>query len=312
MTKNLTKYFGSRKVVDDISLETYAGEVFGFLGPNGAGKTTTIKMILGLLTRDGGEIFINGIDAKKDFEGAMRNIGGIVENPEMYNYLTGLQNLRQYKRIRDNVTEERIAEVIKLVGLEKRARDKVKKYSLGMKQRLGIAQSIMHYPKVLILDEPTNGLDPAGIKELRDTLKKLAHNEGVGVFVSSHLLWEMQQMCDRVGIIHRGKLIDVRSAEQLTASDNEDIYRFTAEPADKAAEIIAEMAEDGVTVVEKAPNHVDIKVPPGFDVNLVTAKLIAENIALRGINKRERSLEDMFMEITRSGSSSSEGGDQIA
>jgi ABC-2 type transport system ATP-binding protein len=222
-TIGLTKSFGKRKVVDDINIETYAGEIFGLLGPNGAGKTTLIKMIFGLLKQDSGEIYINGINTLQDFESAMTGIGGIVENPEMYNYLSGLQNLRQYARIRDGITKERVAEVVRIVGLEKRIREKVKKYSLGMKQRLGLAQAIMHRPRVLILDEPTNGLDPAGIKELRDMLKELAHKENIGVFVSSHFLSEMQLMCDRVGIITNGKLVDVRDIGDK--DDNlEDIF----------------------------------------------------------------------------------------
>jgi ABC-2 type transport system ATP-binding protein len=222
-TIGLTKRFGKRLAADNINLETYAGEVFGFLGPNGAGKTTTIKMILGLLHPDAGEIYINGVNTRTDFEEAMANIGGIVEGPEMYGYLSGLQNLQQYRRIREGVSRQRLDEVIRLVGLEKRIREKVKKYSLGMKQRLGVAHAIMHRPRLLILDEPTNGLDPAGIKQLRDIIKDLAHNQGVGVFVSSHQLAEMQLMCDRVGIISNGRLVDVRPVSN--ADDSlEDIF----------------------------------------------------------------------------------------
>ncbi|MCL2603119.1 MAG: ATP-binding cassette domain-containing protein [Defluviitaleaceae bacterium] len=210
-TIGLTKSFGKRRVADDMNIEVYAGEVFGFLGPNGAGKTTAIKMILGLLKQDAGEIYINGTNTLHDFEGAMASIGGIVESPEMYGYLSGWENLRQHARIRGGISRARIAEMVKLAGLEKRIREKVKKYSLGMKQRLGIAQALMHRPRVLILDEPTNGLDPAGIKELRILLKDLAHKENIGVLVSSHILGEMQQMCDRVGIVSGGRLVDVRN-----------------------------------------------------------------------------------------------------
>jgi ABC-2 type transport system ATP-binding protein len=299
----LTKTFGSKTVVDDITLETYAGEVFGFLGPNGAGKTTTIKMIMGLLRRDSGEIYINGVDTRKNFEKAMENIGGIVENPEMYNYLTGLQNLRQYKRIRSGITDERIDEVVRLVGLEKRIKEKVKRYSLGMKQRLGVAQSIMHRPKVLIFDEPTNGLDPAGIKELRDMLKGLAHEEKVGVFVSSHLLSEMQLMCDRVGIISNGKLIAVKSAAELSGDGDENggaVYRLTVEPVEKAAELLAEAEPGKISVVSRTPQYLDVRMTED-DVNTVSALLINNGVSLRGINKQERSLEDMFIEITGGG-----------
>jgi len=305
-TQGLTKYFGRRCVVDNISLETYAGEVFGFLGPNGAGKTTAIKMILGLLTRDAGDIYINNIDMRKNFEGAMDNIGGIVENPEMYNYLTGLQNLRQYQRIRNGVTNERVAEVINLVKLENRINEKVKRYSLGMKQRLGIAQAILHRPRLLILDEPTNGLDPAGIRELRDMLKDLAHKENVGVFVSSHMLSEMQLMCDRVGIISNGKLLDVKSASELSSNGDELVFRFTVTPVAQAAEILTGMPDFGASIVHQAPQYIDIKMADISHVNAITLQLINNNITLLGIARQERTLEDAFIEITR------EGGGQIA
>jgi len=305
--ENLSKYFGSRKVIDDISFETYAGEVFGFLGPNGAGKTTTIKMIMGLLSRDSGNIFINGADTKKDFEGAMANIGGIVENPEMYNYLTGIQNLRQYKRVRDGVTEERLSEVVRLVGLENRIKDKVKKYSLGMKQRLGIAQSIMHRPKVLILDEPTNGLDPAGIKELRDIFKKMAHEENVGVFVSSHLLSEMELMCDRVGIIVNGRLIDVKPVAELTSSiGGRLVYRFTVNPIDRALEILASMNYPA-DKINAAAQYIDIKIDDAAtEVSLINAAFINGGVSLFGVSRLEQKLEDIFIELTGG------GGGQIA
>ena len=305
--ENLSKYFGSRKVIDDISFETYAGEIFGFLGPNGAGKTTTIKMIMGLLSRDSGKIYINGIDAKKDFEGAMANIGGIVENPEMYNYLTGIQNLRQYKRMRDGVTEERLNEVISIVGLQNRIKDKVKKYSLGMKQRLGIAQSIMHRPKVLILDEPTNGLDPAGIKELRDILKKMAHEENVGVFVSSHLLSEMELMCDRVGIIVNGKLIDVQTVSELTSSISGGgiIYRFTVNPVEKAAEILASMNYP-TEKIKAAAQYIDVQIENETEISQINAAFINGGVSLMGAMKLEQKLEDIFIELTGG------GGGQIA
>jgi len=304
-TEHLTKSFGRRKVVDDISLETYAGEVFGFLGPNGAGKTTTIKMIMGLLTRDSGNIFINGIDAAKDFEGAMACIGGIVENPEMYGYLTGLQNLRQYQRIRSGVTDERILEVVNLVKLDYRIKEKVKRYSLGMKQRLGVAQSIMHRPRLIILDEPTNGLDPAGIKELRDILKDMAHRENVGVFVSSHLLSEMQLMCDRVGIISNGRLLSVKSTEEMTRGESAGgaIYRYTVGNIAGALGVIG--GTGGVSIVGHTDQFIDVNVTDDA-IDALNAGLISSGVSLRGLARMERSLEDIFIEAT------SEGGGQIA
>ena len=182
--EHLNKSLGKKQILNDVSFETYKGEIFGFLGPNGAGKTTTIKVAVGMLSLDDGTISICGKDLKKDFEGAMSNVGGIVENPEMYKYMSGYDNLKQYARMRKGVTKQRIDEVVEIVGLSNRINDKVSKYSLGMRQRLGVAQALLHNPQVLILDEPTNGLDPAGIKALRDVLKKIAHEEKVSIIVS--------------------------------------------------------------------------------------------------------------------------------
>jgi ABC-2 type transport system ATP-binding protein len=189
--KNVTKVFGKRTIIDHLTLDLPSAEVFGFLGPNGAGKTTTIRMMVGLMSLTDGDVLIEGHSIRKDYEKAIRHVGAIVENPEMYKYLTGFQNLLHFSRMVPGITKQRIDEVVELVGLKSRIHDKVKTYSLGMRQRLGVAQAIMHKPSLLILDEPTNGLDPAGIRELRDYLRKLSREEGITVFVSSHLLSEM-------------------------------------------------------------------------------------------------------------------------
>lgn len=213
--KNLSKSFGKRTVLDNISFEAYRGEVLGFLGPNGAGKTTTIKIIMGFLGMDSGEILIDGLNLKNNYEKCMAKLGGIVENPEMYKELSGRVNLEMYARLHDGVTKERIDEVVALVGMGNRINDKVKKYSLGMKQRVGLAQALLHRPEILIMDEPTNGLDPTGIKELRDIFKTLAHQENIAVIVSSHMLTEMEQMCDRVAVIDRGKILSQRPISEF-------------------------------------------------------------------------------------------------
>jgi ABC-2 type transport system ATP-binding protein len=297
---NLNKWFGRKKIIDNLSLEVYAGEVFGFLGPNGAGKTTTIKMIMGFLDTDGGEIFLNGINLKKDFEKAMANIGGIVENPEMYKDISGLTNLKMYARLQSNVSKERIDQVVHIVGMENRIREKVKKYSLGMKQRVGLAQAILHKPKILILDEPTNGLDPVGIKELRDILKNLAHNENVAVFVSSHLLSEMELMCDRVGIINNGKLIGVKTIEEMQtqASGGKTVYRFTVKPVEKALELVRNEYSEKIKSVTE--DHIDIEVNED-DVMKINSLFAANTIGIAGVAKIETSLEDAFMDITGGG-----------
>ena len=202
--KNLKKSFGKKKVIKDVSFFVEEGDILGFIGPNGAGKTTTIKLILGLQRLDEGTVLINSFDIKKNFVKAIERVGTIVENPDMYMYLSGRKNLELVRHLYKNITEERIDEVIKIVGLDKRIDDKVSKYSLGMRQRLGIAQAILHHPNLLILDEPTNGLDPEGIVELRNLLKKLAKEEKMGILISSHNLMELESFCNKVCIIQWG------------------------------------------------------------------------------------------------------------
>lgn len=301
--EHLNKSFGKRQILHDISLETYQGEVFGFLGPNGAGKTTTIKIAVGLLALEEGEIFINGVSVQKDFEKAMAGVGGIVENPELYKHLSGLDNLRQYARMRGGVDEKRIAEVVELVGLTNRIREKISKYSLGMRQRLGVAQAILHRPKLLILDEPTNGLDPAGIKDLRDILKRLAHEEGVGVLVSSHLMSEMELMCDRVGIIVQGKLLEVKTIEEMVSTAHDETIHVTmkvSEP-ERALELVEtavakKLGEDGLLQLTLSHQTADEQIAD------IIAALVGGGIRVMScVPEENRKLEDVFIELTKSG-----------
>lgn len=293
--KNVSKSFGKRKVIDNISLKVNSGEIFGFLGPNGSGKTTTIKMILRLIDSDEGEIKVNGFDNRKQFEQAMECIGAIVENPDMYKYMSGIDNLKLHARIR-NIDEKRINEVLEMVGLKDRAKDKVGKYSLGMKQRLGLALTLLHNPKVLILDEPTNGLDPAGIKQLRDILKKISHEENVAVFVSSHILTEMQQMCDRVAVLDNGKIVKI---EQITNSEEEKIETIELRIKDKikAIKILKEKFEVDAKE-EKDSLLVTIqteKVPE------VVRELAIEDVGIKAVIPREHNLEKIFFDATEGG-----------
>lgn len=302
--EHLNKYFGKKQILHDVSFETYAGEVFGFLGPNGAGKTTTIKIAVGLLSLDEGDIVINGFSVTKQFEKAMACIGGIVENPEMYKYLTGLQNLRQYARMREGVDEARIQEVVKLVGLSNRINDKVSKYSLGMRQRLGVAQAILHKPKLLILDEPTNGLDPAGIKELRDILKNLAHKENIAVLVSSHLMSEMELMCDRVGILVNGKLVDVQTVEQMVSAKVGEKAHYTLRVSDpeQALPLLLDIPDDCKQVDDQ---NLLLQVEPAeADERVATAieQMIRGGIRVMNcIPTENKKLEDVFIELTQTG-----------
>jgi ABC-2 type transport system ATP-binding protein len=291
--KNVRKDIGKKTIIHDLSLEVFPGEVFGFLGPNGAGKTTTIRMIVGLMGITSGEVLINGISIQKDFEKAIQHVGAIVENPEMYKFLTGYQNLLHYARMTKGVTKERIDEVVKLVGLEKRIHDKVKTYSLGMRQRLGLAQALLHRPSLLILDEPTNGLDPAGIREIRDYLRKLAKEEGLGIIVSSHLLSEMEMMCDRFAIIQHGRLVGIESVQELSQQAQKVL--LTVEPVEQA-----------LTVIKNIYPHMNITpVKQGIEVSIdyaeipsLNATLVSENIKVYGIQVLTKSLEERFLEMT--------------
>ena len=301
--EKLNKTLGKRHILHDISFEAHAGEVFGFLGPNGAGKTTTIKCAVGLISIDDGTIEICGHNVNKEFEAAMANVGGIVENPEMYKYLTARQNLEQYARMRDGVTPERIDKVVELVGLTNRMNEKIVKYSLGMRQRIGVAQALLHNPKLLILDEPTNGLDPAGIKELRDILKKLAHEEGVCVIVSSHLMSEMELMCDRVGIIANGHMLGVYTLEEMISSNNGATtdYLINCSDVNKAFELV------NIEGVEKkiVNEQLEIIVPNDQAHELISAvnkTIVMNDIGLFEVTMREKKkLEEVFIEMTGNG-----------
>ena len=198
---NVTKSFGNRIAVNNISFRIREGEIFGFLGPNGAGKTTTMKLICGLCSITKGQIRICNFDIPKDKEKALQHVGALIENPLMYPNMTGYENLKYYASLYKNISKDDIMKYARIVGLEHRLKDKVKTYSLGMKQRLGIAQALLHSPKLLILDEPLSGLDPNGVKEMRDFLKMLAKEYNIAILISSHMLADMEQICDTIGII---------------------------------------------------------------------------------------------------------------
>ena len=269
------------------------------IGPNGAGKTTIIKMVMGFFRPDNGTIIINGFNRKTHYEAAMASIGGIVENPEMYNSLSARLNLQMYARLHEGVTKERIDEVLELVGLTDRADEPVKKYSLGMKQRIGLAQALLHRPKVLILDEPTNGLDPAGIHLLRDILTQCAHEEGVAVMVSSHLLSEIQVMCDRIGIINHGKLLQICSIDDfVNQAQSSTVYRIkTSDPA-KAKEILSEKYNNRIFNVNEDTLDIEIEEE---QINECVRTLVASGSDILGVQKLESSLEEAFLEITGGG-----------
>nr|WGE06349.1 ABC transporter ATP-binding protein [Bacillus subtilis] len=288
--KNVTKNIRGRTIIDDLSFTIREGEVFGFLGPNGAGKTTTIRMMVGLMKLSKGDVLICGKSITKEYAKAIKHIGAIVENPELYKFLSGYKNLQQYARMVKGVTKEKIDEVVELVGLTDRIHDKVKTYSLGMRQRLGLAQCLLHDPKVLILDEPTNGLDPAGIREIRDHLKKLTRERGMAVIVSSHLLSEMELMCDRIAILQKGKLIDIQNVKDENIDEN-DTYFFQVEQPNEAAAVLNQY-----DLLSKT-NGVEIKLAKD-EVPAVIELLVMQQIRIYEVKVITKSLEDRFLEMT--------------
>jgi len=225
IARDLSKTIKGKQIVKSVSITLQPGEVFGFLGPNGAGKTTTIRMLVGLIRPTRGSVTICGYDVQKDFERALRCVGAIVETPDLYRFLSGRENLEHFARMLGGVDAAEISRVGRLVQLEHRLDDRVGTYSLGMRQRLGIAQALLGSPRLLVLDEPANGLDPAGIREMRQLLRSLAMDRGMSVFVSSHLLAEIELMCDRVAIIHRGEVLKAGRVDELIRSRREMALR---------------------------------------------------------------------------------------
>lgn len=303
--QHIKKKIGKKWIVQDVTFEVKAGEIFGFLGPNGAGKTTTIRMLVDLIRPTEGHIQICGYDVQKQPEQALAYVGSIVENPEVYTYLTGWENLEHFARMMPGVSAARITEVVDTVRLGARIHDKVKTYSLGMRQRLGIAQALLGRPKLLIMDEPTNGLDPKGIKELRVFIRKLAE-EGMAVFVSSHLLSEIQLLCDRVAIISQGRVLAVGTVEELIA-DGANYVVWQLEPrAGGEAILIA----DGVRLVEDPDNVLDVTILAGMgdqaivtimspdDVANQVSRLVKQGISVESVQRINPTLEQLFLEMT--------------
>ncbi len=291
--RNLTKVIGDRTIVDDVSFELQPGEVFGFLGPNGAGKTTTIRMLVGLIRPTAGSVEICGFDIRREFEKAMRCIGCIVENPDLYRFMTGRENLQHFSRMLglDRSEIERVAE---LVNLDHRLDQRVGTYSLGMRQRLGIAQAMLGSPRVLILDEPSNGLDPAGIREIRELLRRLATERGLAVFVSSHLLGEVELMCDRVAIIHRGRILKDGPVKNLIS--NRRAMEFKVNDVTRALRVFE---QSGARATPPASgDHAVLVAIEEDDAPPLVASLVREGIEVFHARPKIQTLEEMFIEVT--------------
>ncbi|MFA1736326.1 ABC transporter ATP-binding protein [Lysinibacillus fusiformis] len=293
--QNLSKTIHGKQLIQQLNIDLYPGQITGFLGPNGAGKTTTIRMMTGLMHPTEGKVIIDGLSLQEHYEEAISKVGVIVENPEMYKFMSGYKNLLHFARMHKNVTKERIMEVVKQVGLENRIHEKVSTYSLGMRQRLGLAQALLHRPKFLILDEPTNGLDPAGIREFRMYLRKIAAEDNVSVFVSSHLLSEIELMCDRVAVIQNGKLIDIREIHNESTS----FYYVEAQPQEQVS---AHLAQHDYKFEPVNQGYViELKKE---DVPALTLGLVQAGMQLFAVQPHQKTLEDQFLEMT--------GGGQIA
>ena len=288
--KGLNKHFGSKQILFDVSFDLEEGEILGFIGPNGAGKTTTIKLILGLQKIESGSVKINGFDIVNDFERAIARVGAIVESPDTYMYMSGRDNLKIMAEYYGDVTPERIEEVIKLVGLENRIDDKVSKFSLGMRQRLGIAAALLHNPNVLILDEPTNGLDPEGIKEVRELLIKLAKKENIGILISSHNLAELDNFVTNACIIQNGKIIVTQSMKELKKVEK-SAFVFDLDKTEGVDELI-----NKEHVVMK--NNMVKVFMDRDDVPALIEKFIKNKYKVYEVRMLQLSLEDAFLEKT--------------
>lgn len=283
--QNLCKSFGKKQILKDVSFEIDEKDILAFIGPNGSGKTTTIKLILGLQNIDSGSVKINGYDVEKDFVKSIEKVGAIVENPDTYMYLSGWQNLKLVANLYKGVTDDDLKTIVKTVGLENRIHDKVSKYSLGMRQRLGIARALVNKPNLLVLDEPTNGLDPEGIKDLRILLKRLA-KEGMGILISSHNLAELESFCNKVLIIDNGVILEKSEVRKFKDNDNKYLFKV-----DNTKNIKL----DGMYEVTKTTFCINGEKE---SIASIIKTLVNEDIKIYEVTLTELTLEEAFLKKT--------------
>ncbi len=284
--EKLCKKIRKKDILKDVSFEMNEGDILAFIGPNGAGKTTTIKCILGLQKISSGQVFINGYDIKKDFVHAIEKVGALVEEPDVYFYLSGLENLKMQARMYPHVVMDDISRIVELVGLEDRIHDKVSKYSLGMRQRLGIAITLLHSPNLLLLDEPTNGLDPEGIKDLRVLLKRLAKS-GVAILISSHNLSELETFCNRVLIIAKGEILEESSIEEIKNMD-ENKYIIKVDNSNDCKPYL----KDSDQIIDS--RFIEV-IRDEEEIAVFIRCLVMHDISLYEVKKESMSLEEAFM-----------------
>ncbi|EFG87318.1 putative bacitracin transport ATP-binding protein BcrA [Clostridium carboxidivorans P7] len=299
--KNVSKKRGKTQVLTDVNFSINKGEICGFVGRNGAGKTTLIKIITSMLFPDKGEVIICGKNLKTEREEALKNVGSVVETPEMYGYMTGRQNLNYIASVLENVTKDEIEDAIKFSNLGIKIDEKVKKYSLGMKQRLGLAQAIIGNVSLLILDEPTNGLDPMGVFELKNTINTLAKEKGVSIFISSHILSEIENICTKVVFIDDGKIISIQKiGDKEKVSTEKNMFIKTNLPQ-KASETIQKIPDvkllkvenDGISILINTELH---------DIFEILKNLHEDGINVEGCFEVKQNLEDKFVKMMGEGS----------
>jgi len=289
--ENISKTIKNKEIIKGISFEINTKEILGFLGPNGAGKSTTLRMIVGLSKPSSGNIYIDGHSITRDYVKAMSQVGCIIETPDMYNYMSGYKNLEMLGSMSKGVTKHAIDEAIELVGMEHRIHDKVGIYSMGMKQRLGLAQALMHKPKLLVLDEPTNGLDPQGIYEFREIIKTLVKERGISVLVSSHLINEVQLLCDKVSIINGGKIVKNASIDALLSTGQ---VNWTIDDVETAQRLLKHDFDIDATIT----NGQLSAIVSADRLTEINAAMIYAGIKIQYVSTQNRTLEDLFLSFT--------------
>ena len=293
----LTKTYGTKKVVNNVTFSLYPGQIFGFVGPNGAGKSTTIRMITGLTPITSGSIKICGYSIERNFQQAISNVGAVVEIPQLYPYLSGLKNLKLFAGFYGKQALKCIPEIVKLVGMENRINDKLSTYSLGMKQRLGIAQALLNKPKLLILDEPTNGLDPNGIVEMRNILKVLAEKEKMAIIISSHNLAELEHTCDVIGLINNGKIIEYKTMKEISSIvESKQRIQLLCNYPNYAALLLKKKYKIASKVVG---NSVILPLKEA-NIAVVISYLTYKKVKIYGLKKIQKSLEELYFELLNS------------
>ncbi|MBQ6485604.1 MAG: ABC transporter ATP-binding protein [Carnobacterium sp.] len=300
LAKGLTKQVGRKILVKEVDISIGKGEIVGLLGPNGAGKTTIIRMLTGLISRNSGTVKINSNDLDENFEGCMEDVGAIIENPEFYKYLSGWENLKQFARMsRKTITDEEIKKVVERVRLTESIQNKVKTYSLGMRQRLGIAQAIIHHPSLLILDEPLNGVDPKGMHDFRQLMREIVQ-DGTSILISSHLLSEMELLADKIIIIEEGKLTHIEDLTKADEKPENSLLHITIETPEQSL-LQQEVALMGLTVIAHSANSLTIEI----EKNQIPAFIehgVQKGIPFYGITPHVSTLEERFLELTKGGS----------